>query len=96
VGPALNYFFGVSGQLADPLLEIHQTVNGLDTLIASNDNWDSSLTPVFDQVGAFRFLPGSKDAALVITLPPGIYSAELYGVNGGTGDGLIELYVVGP
>jgi len=96
VGPALNDFFGVSGQLADPLLEIHQTVNGLDTLIASNDNWDSSLTPVFDQVGAFRFLPGSKDAALVITLPPGIYSAELYGVNGGTGDGLIELYVVGP
>jgi Putative Ig domain/NHL repeat len=96
VGPALNDFFGVSGQLADPLLEIHQMVNGQDTLIASNDNWDASLTPLFDQVGAFRFLAGSKDAALVITLPPGIYSAELYGVNGGTGDGLIELYVVGP
>jgi hypothetical protein len=96
VGPALHDVFGVNGQLADPVLEIHQTVNGVDTVVASNDNWDSSLIPVFDQVGAYHFSAGSKDAALLVTLSPGVYTAQVSGVNSGTGDGVVEVYVVDP
>jgi len=76
------------------VLEIHQTVNNQDTIVASNDNWDASLTAIFDQVGAYHFTPGSKDAALVVTLPPGIYTAQVSGANSTTGDGVVEVYVV--
>jgi len=94
IGPALNDVFGVTGQLPDPLLEIHQTVNGQDTIIATNDNWNPSLTPYFDQVGAYHFKAGSKDAAMLITLPPGVYTAQVSGVNSATGDGVVEVYDV--
>ncbi len=94
IGPALNDVFGVTGQLTDPLLEIHQTINNQDTVIASNDNWNASLTPIFDQVGAYHFNAGSKDSAMLITLPPGVYTAQVSGVNGVTGDGVVEVYDV--
>lgn len=96
IGPALHDGFGIEGALSNPRLEIHTTVNGQDTIVAANDNWDASLKTTFDQVGAFQITPGSKDAALLITLPPGIYTAQVSGVNSGTGDGLVEVYVVGP
>ena len=34
----------------------------------------------------------SRDAALVITLAPGQYSAVLSGAQGDTGTGLLEIY----
>jgi len=94
IGPALHDVFGVNGQLADPVLEIHQTVNGVDTVVASNDNWNAGLASIFSQVGAYQFTNGSKDAALLITLPPGVYTAQVSGVNLGTGDGVVEVYEV--
>ncbi len=94
IGPALHDVFGVNGNLVDPTLEIHETINGVDTVVASNDNWNSSLTPIFDVVGAYHFNAGSKDSALLVTLPPGVYTAQVAGVNSGTGDGVVEVYVV--
>jgi len=35
---------------------------------------------------------GSKDAALVLELPPGIYTAQVSGVGNTTGVGLVEVY----
>jgi kumamolisin len=96
IGPGLHDVFGVGGVLDDPVLEIHQTVNGADTIVASNDNWDSSLTPIFDQVGAYHLTAGSKDAALLVSLPPGVYTAQIHGANSGTGDGVVELFEVQP
>ncbi len=92
VGPKLAAY-GVTGVLADPYLEIYN-VSG--TLIASIDNWDSSLSSIFRQVGAFDLDVGSKDAAILITLPVGVYTAKLSGVNGGTGEALIEVYEIWP
>jgi hypothetical protein len=94
IGPALHDVFGVNGNLQDPTLEIHETINGVDTVVASNDNWNAGLTPFFDQVGAYHFNAGSKDAALLVTLPPGVYTAQVAGVSSGTGDGVVEVYVV--
>jgi hypothetical protein len=94
IGPALHDVFGVNGVLADPVLEIHQTINGVDTVVASNDNWSSTLTATFDAVGAYHFTAGSNDAALLVTLLPGVYTAQVTGANSGTGDGVVEIYEV--
>jgi len=45
-------------------------------------------------VGAFPLPSGSKDAALLLDLPPGAYTAQMEGVGGATGIGLIEIYEV--
>jgi hypothetical protein len=37
-------------------------------------------------VGAFALEPGARDAALLITLDPGTYTATIRGVGGATGD----------
>jgi Immunoglobulin domain len=93
IGPALHDVFGVASPLSDPLLEIHQTlVNNVDSIVASNDNWDPGLGPIFAQLGAYPFATGSKDSALLVTLPPGVYTAQLSGVNNITGEGVIEIY----
>lgn len=91
VGPTLAAF-GLSGVLSDPRLEIY---NSSSQKIAENDDWSPSLSTAFNLVNAFGYVAGSKDAALLITLPPGSYSAQLSGVGGTSGEGLIEVYEVG-
>lgn len=89
IGPSLASF-GVSGFLADPQLEVYRGTNS----VAENDNWPGSadIQSAAASVGAF-FLPiGSKDAALIVTLPAGAYSAQVRGANGTTGVALIEVY----
>lgn len=74
--------FGVGDVLVDPLLEIF-AANG--TKLAENDNWASNLAPVFSTVSAFAFTANSRDSALVATLQPGTYTAQIRGADGGTG-----------
>lgn len=89
IGPRLAAF-GVTGGLADPRLDIY---NAAGTVLASNDDWAASLTSVFTQVAAFALTAGSKDAAVAVTLPAGAsYTAVVSGVNGATGEAMIELY----
>jgi len=97
IGPALTSF-GVTGVLADPKLELFRDT----TLITSNDNWGTSiattaaaLSNTFTQVGAF-VLPSaaSRDAALLVTLAPGSYTAQVSGVGNTTGVALVEIYDV--
>lgn len=92
VGPTLaNY--GVTGVLANPKLELYRE----STVIASNDDWggDAQVQAIMKQVGAFDLTSAtSKDAALLITLPPGVYSAQVRGVGDTTGVALVEVYEV--
>lgn len=89
IGPKLSEF-GVGGVLADPKLEIF---NGSGTVIASNDDWSASLASTFTQAAAFPLTNGSKDAAMVVTLQAGAtYTAVVSGVNGATGEALVEIY----
>jgi sugar lactone lactonase YvrE len=92
IGPTLGAF-GVSGVLADPRLDIF--VSGASAPMASNDNWGGNgvLAAAFRSVAAFS-LPAndSKDAALLVLLPPGAYSAQVTGVGGLTGEVLLEIY----
>lgn len=100
IGPALGAF-GVPGTLADPVLRV--TRGSAAGVVAANDDWERTgaggASPAAVQAagaaaGAFPLAAGSRDAALLLDLPPGSYSAELSGANGGTGAGLIEVYEV--
>ena len=92
VGPTLTSF-GVPAVLADPTITLYQGA----TVIASNDNWSSAanaaeIAAAASAVGAFALPTGSKDAALVATLPAGSYTAVVSGVGNTTGTALVELY----
>jgi len=90
IGPTLANF-GVSGLLANPKLQLFSG----NTVIAENDEWASSsnlstITAINgDKLGSFTL--DAHDAVLVVTLPPGPYTAQVSGVNGGTGVALIEV-----
>jgi WD40 repeat protein len=87
VGPTLGGF-GVPGVLSDPKLEIYQG----STKIGENDNWSSMLSNAFSSVGAFQLTPGSKDAAITISLPANGYTVQVSGADGGVGEALVEIY----
>ncbi|HEX2099147.1 MAG TPA: immunoglobulin domain-containing protein, partial [Candidatus Synoicihabitans sp.] len=84
--------FGVTGVLANPKLEIYETRNGQSVKLAENDNWNAALQPYADRVGGFPLLAGSNDSTLVLSLPPGLYSAVVSGVGATTGEALVEVY----
>jgi hypothetical protein len=99
-GPALASF-GVGDALADPVLRVVAS-NGV---AAENDNWSSPIGPgraaaageiagAASAVRAFPFSAGSADAAVLVTLAPGAYSAVVEGARGTTGSGLVEAYEV--
>ena len=90
MGPALGVApFNLPGVLADAKLEIY---NGANLKVAENDNWEPGLAATFASVAAFGLPTGSKDSALTVTLPPGTYTAQLSGIGGTTGEGIIEVY----
>ena len=96
VGPSLAGF-GVQGLIDDPQLAL---VNGAGVTVASNNDWGTAanladLTAASTQVFAFGLGAGSKDAAMLVTLQPGAYTAVMNNaVPGQTGVGLVELYEV--
>jgi hypothetical protein len=93
VGPTLAAY-GVAAPLADPKLDVFRG----STWIAGNDDWgkgSGATAATFVACSAFALPAGSKDAALLLTLPPGLYSAQCSGVGGTTGVALIEVYDMG-
>lgn len=89
IGPALTPF-GVTGALANPVLQVFSG----STQVAVNDNWvnDPATLAAFGKAGAFALTPGSADSAVVATLPPGAYTAQISGSGGTSGMALLELY----
>ena len=95
VGPALASF-GLTGTLADPVLTL-TTAHG--TLLATNRGWSGNansadLAITSAQLGAFPLTTASRDAALLVTLAPGAYTAQLTGATDTSGLALLEVYEV--
>ena len=92
VGPTLTQY-GVSGVLADPQLKLF---NQQGQQLQENNDWGggSALANAFTQTYAFALPAASKDAAMLVTLAPGIYTAQISGVGNTTGVALIEVYEV--
>ncbi len=86
IGPALTGF-GVGGALANPKLKIYRG----STLVSENDDWSADTAGSFSRVGAFGLTAGSRDAALVVTLEPGAYTAHVSD-GGAAGVALAEIY----
>lgn len=91
IGPTLGVF-GVTGALANPRLELYRDALLVDT----NTAWGgaAALASAFSQVGAFPLASDSRDSALLVTLLPGAYTAQLTGANNTTGIALVEIYDV--
>ena len=83
--------FNISGALADPLLQLY---NNDGVLVLGNDNWSGDDLATMNSVGAFALTSGSRDAALIATLSPGAYTAQVSGVGGTTGVALVEVYLL--
>ena len=101
IGPAL-VAFGVGGALADPRLAVYSGTN----VIAQNDDWSqptalNPLQPVAtaaevaaaaQAVGAFALAAGSRDSAVLVTLAPGSYTAQVSSAGTATGVAIVEVY----
>ncbi len=91
-GPALAAF-GLTGVLAAPQLTLYSG----STVVVQNAGWSATadaagIAAAAARVGAFAFAAGSQDAALVVTLAPGAYTAQVAGVGNTTGVALLEIY----
>jgi hypothetical protein len=89
IGPSLAQF-GVTGVVANPSLAVFKG----NTQIGANAGWggDASLAAVFASVGAFALPATSADCAMVLTLDPGDYTAQV--TANSNGEALIEVYFV--
>jgi cyclophilin family peptidyl-prolyl cis-trans isomerase len=90
IGPST----GLSGALADPVLELH---NGAGATIASNDNWGDAANK--QELIDTGLAPSSPNESAILTTVPSdpnnaFYTAIVRGANNATGIGLVEVYDV--
>ena len=95
IGPELTQF-GIPDALANPTLELH---NGSGALIASNDDWQTTIlggiitsNQVSDIQNSGHAPSAGSESAIVANLQPGNYTAIVHGVNNTTGVALVEVY----
>src|SRR5262249_45313736 len=95
IGPELGQF-GVPDPLADRTLELH---DGNGALIASNDNWQTTIIggiitqdQVQDIMNSGRAPGDPRESAIIANLPAGNYTAIVRGVNSTIGVALVEVY----
>jgi len=86
LGPTLTQF-GVSGALADPALTL---VDSNGNIVRSNNNWKDTQQAAIQATGLAP--PNDLEAAILVTVAAGHYTAILSGNGGGTGIGLVEVY----
>ncbi len=91
VGPGLESF-GVTGVLNDPSITLLHDQD----VEASNDDWGGNTTvrQTAEEVGAFPLESNSNDAALLTSLPPGVYTAQVTGAANQSGVVRVEVYLV--
>jgi hypothetical protein len=87
LGPSLAPF-GVNNALPDPVATLYDS-NG--NVITANDNWKDSQQSAIENTGLQP--PNDLDAAILVTLAAGNYTAIVTGKSGRTGVALVEVYV---
>lgn len=87
LGPSLNF----PTRLSDPYLELRDSDGGL---LAKNDDWKNGQQQEVIATG----IPPTRDveSAIVTTLPPGSYTAQVRGVDGDVGTSVVEVYDLDP
>ncbi len=92
-GPVLSTF-SVRSPLPDPVLTVY---NSSGTVIATNASWatntnSTSISTAALEVGAFALPNLNPDSALLLTLQPGAYTAQITSAKGNSGTALFEAY----
>jgi hypothetical protein len=86
IGPSL-LAFGINNALPDTTLQLRD-VNG--AIVRENDDWQSHQKQELENTG---LQPGDfREAAIVATIPPGQYTAQVRGKPETTGIGVVEIY----
>lgn len=92
VGPSL-----IGYDVADAIMDPSLVVYDVDGAFAENNDWGTQTSGTAADIAsaaqasnAFALPSGSRDAALVLTLTPGVYTAHVFGPGPGTG--LVEVY----
>src|SRR6185369_10698091 len=88
---------GVGGTLGNPVLNVF---NASGEKILVNDNWNEvpdvpGLRAATTAQGAFALPEGSRDAAMLVTVPPGSYTVQVTGAGTGAaaqGVAIVEVY----
>ena len=83
---------GVCNALGDPTLELR---DGNGTLLVANNNWQDDAAQEAELTTAGLAPTNPLESGIAATLPPGLYTALLAGLNNGTGIGLVEVYDLG-
>ena len=98
-GPSMGSApFFVPGTLANPFLRLFSG----SAVIAFNDNWQDLQSDEIAAAGLSPCEPNpaqgtsppncAQESAVIVSLPPGAYTAIVTGVGGGTGVGLAEVF----
>lgn len=77
----------IGNPLADPVLSL---VDSQGTTLSANDNWQDAQAVAIGRTGLAP--ANALESALLVTLPPGSYTALLSDAQGGSGIGLLEIY----
>lgn len=93
VGPSLTTSATV---LAHPSLKL---VSAAGAVLATNQGWNqasnaAAITTVTQQLGATALPAGSADCAVLVTLAPGSYSADVGSADAGSGTVQLEVYLL--
>jgi hypothetical protein len=88
IGPSLTAA-GVPNALADPTLELR---DGNGALLIANNDWQDDPAQAAELTAAGLAPTNQLESGIATTLPPGLYTALLAGLNNGTGIGLVEVY----
>jgi hypothetical protein len=90
-GPSLSAF-GIANPLPNPTMALVRSSD--QQVITANDDWQAH--PDASQLQAAGFAPSNLlEAAILVTLPPGAYTAIVQGMGGGTGVAVVGVYEVG-
>ena len=94
IGPGLSAF-GVADPVFDPRLRL---MGRYGHQVGSNDDWGNApaIAVASRRAGAFELEPGSRDAALVVDVYPGVYTAQIELGDSDPGEALIEIYLIDP
>jgi hypothetical protein len=88
IGPSLTAL-GVANALANPTLELRDSDGAL---LSSNNDWQDDAAQAAELIAAGLAPSNQLESGIATTLPPGLYTALLLGVNNGAGVGLVEVY----
>jgi hypothetical protein len=86
IGPSLTAF-GITNALSDTTLQLRDQ-NGV--VVRENDDWKSDQQAELEAIGLQP--TNDLEAALVQTIPPGQYTAQVRGKPEATGTGVVQIY----